>query len=65
MDNWIEESKDKIKGPYVSLHWYEPMGQIPDFTEEKEVTFDTLEELGEFLKQNAGLGQKVGYGGMG
>jgi len=28
------------------------------------VTFDNLEELGKFLKQNPRLAEKVGYGGF-
>ena len=61
VDKWIKESEDKIQDPYLSLHWYEPIGSGSEAVEEKEVTFDNLEELGEFLKQNPRLEEKVGY----
>ena len=61
VDKWIEESKDKIKDPFISLHWYEPIGSRFGFDEEKEMTFDNLEELWKFLKQNPRLAEKVGY----
>ena len=62
MDKWIKESEDKIQDPYLSLHWYEPIGSGPGLDEEKEVCFDNVKELGKFLKQNPGLAEKVGYG---
>ena len=46
---------------YISLNWYEPIGSGPGLDEEKEVTFDNVQELGKFLKQNPGLAEKVGY----
>jgi len=57
----LKKARDQIKDPYLSLHWYEPIGSGPGLHEEKEVTFDNLEELGKFLKQNPGLAEKVGY----
>ena len=51
IETWIKESEG-IRNVFLTLNWYEPIGQTPDFSEEKEVTFDNLQELGEFLKQN-------------
>ena len=45
----------------LSICCYEPIGSAPGLDEEKEVTFDTLQELGKFLKENPGLAEKVGY----
>ena len=56
----MKESEDKIQDPYISLHWYEPIGS--GGTEEKEVCFDSLKELGQFLRENLKLAEKVGYG---
>ena len=39
-------------------NWYEPIGSGPG---EKEVCFDSLEELGKYLRENPGLAEKVGY----
>jgi len=49
VDKWMEESEDKIQDPYVSIHWYNATG------EEKEVCFDNVQELGQFLRENPGL----------
>ena len=46
----------------ISLNWYEPIGSGPALDEEKEVTFDNVQELAKFLKENPGLAEKVGYG---
>jgi len=50
-----------IRNVFLTLNWYEPIGQSPDFSEEKEVTFDNLQELVKFLKQNRWIAEKVGY----
>ena len=54
VDKWMKESEDKIQDPYISLCWYNAVG------EEKEVCFDSLSELGQFLRENPGLAEKVG-----
>lgn len=58
----LKKAMTEKKDPYLSLHWYEPIGQIPDFTEEKEVKFNNLQELGEFLRLHPRLADKVDYG---
>jgi len=40
----------------------EPIGSGPGAVEEKEVTFDNVQELGEFLRKNRWIAEKVGYG---
>ena len=55
VDKWMKESEDKHQDPYVALHWYNATG------EEKEITFDNVQELGQYLRENPGLGEKVGY----
>ena len=56
VDKWMKASEDKIQDPYISLHWYDAGGQ------EQEVTFDNVQKLGEFLRENPGLAEKVRYG---
>ena len=60
VDKWVKENEDRIKDPFLSLHWYEPIGSGPGMDEEKEVTFDNVQELAKFLKENPRLAEKVG-----
>jgi len=55
IDKWMKESEDKIQDPYVSIHWYNAVGK------EKEVCFDSFEELIKFLRENPRLAEKVRY----
>jgi len=61
MDKWVKESEEPYQGCLYILKLDEPIGSGPGLHEEKEVTFDNLQELGKFLKQNPRLAEKVGY----
>ena len=56
VDKWMKESEDKIQDPYVSIHWYNAVGQ------EKEVCFDSLQELGKYLREIQDLRRRWGLG---
>jgi len=55
VDKWMKEKEDKHQDSYVSIHWYNAIG------EEKEVCFDNVQELGQYLRENPRLAEKVGY----
>jgi len=54
VDKWMNESEDKHQDPYISLCCYNAVG------EEKEVCFESVQELGKYLRENPGLAEKVG-----